>query len=68
MKKIVFLFFILIAFLICNITADSSYAAKKATSKKSGISATQMKEMSEDVDYLKKKLSSKIKNWYCKKW
>ncbi len=55
MKKIVFLFFILIAFLACNSSTTTSYAAKK-TAKKSGISATQIKEMSEDVDYLTTKI------------
>lgn len=58
MKKIVFLFFILIIFLVCNTTADSSYAAKKATSKKSAISPALMKEMSDDVDYLTTKIYS----------
>lgn len=57
MKKIIFLFFILIAFLACNATTNTSYAAKK-TAKKSGISAAQMKEMSEDVDYLTTKIYS----------
>ena len=57
MKKIIFLFLILIAFLACNATTNTSYAAKK-TSKKSGISAAQMKEMSEDVDYLTTKIYS----------
>ena len=57
MKKIAFLFFILIAFLICNTTTNASYAAKKTT-KKSGISAALMKEMSEDVDFLTTKIYS----------
>jgi len=55
MKKIIFLFFILITFLACNSSTTTSYAAKKTT-KKSGISAAQIKEMSEDVDYLTTKI------------
>ena len=57
MKKIVFLFFILITFLTCNATTNTSYAAKKST-KKSGISPAVMKEMSEDVDFLTTKIYS----------
>lgn len=57
MKRIIFLFFILITFLACNATTNASHAAKKSA-KKSGISAAQMKEMSEDVDYLTTKIYS----------
>lgn len=58
MKRIIFLFFILIAFLACNAMTNTSYAAKKSSKKSGGISAAQMKEMSEDVDYLTTKIYS----------
>lgn len=56
MKKLILaLVFIVSIFLICNITANSTQAAKKA-SKKSSVNAAQIKEMSDTVDHLTTKI------------
>lgn len=54
MKKLLLLLIVAI-FFICDIASNSTQAAKKTT-KKSAISATQIKEMSENVDYLTTKI------------
>ncbi|MBQ2870227.1 hypothetical protein IJE86_00840 [bacterium] len=54
MKKL-FLLLIVTIFFICDIASNSTQAAKKTT-KKSAISAAQIKEMSETVDYLTTKI------------